>query len=183
MLGAGGGKSAAALVAAGVWLIGLLQGVASFGFVPSEPLPSTIKDTIASMRQATQDALQSRQSRMDIEMPYGMSFGIEKATKDKKLDPERSDRELCRMYIEMFSMIEEATVVVFKTEGEADRAKKTWGPAVKKAKVLSFSGGGGSSGGGGVEAPKQVCGGICKETRSGHGLAICGNVSQAPPEY
>ena len=48
-------------------------------------LPLTTKDTISQMTAATQAALQSRCSRMDIELPPGAKFGVEKADKSNNM--------------------------------------------------------------------------------------------------
>ena len=79
-------------------------------------LPTSVKVAISDMTGATQAALQSRCSRMDVELPPGVELGVEKGSKatsglfNEGGDADaaiasvmRSDRELARLYVEMFS--------------------------------------------------------------------------------
>eukprot|EP00536_Pseudo-nitzschia_multiseries_P006722 jgi/Psemu1/193766/e_gw1.146.107.1 len=113
-----------------------------------EDLPRDVKEAVTSCRQATQQALQNRLSRMDIEFPVGTDFGVEKKPKPKggrrrrqeadeesngisgaptraKLD--RSDRELARLFVEMFQPVGGDNIVVSFVDDElADVAKANW---------------------------------------------------------
>jgi hypothetical protein len=101
---------------------------------------------VSKCRQATQDALQNRISRMDIEFPVGTKFGVEKtmisSTKKKRglvtkeslgdggptramLD--QSNRELARLFVEMFQPVGgDRIVVAFVEDALADAAKQQW---------------------------------------------------------
>lgn len=90
----------------------------------SDPtLPKDVKDAISNCRAAVQTALEQRLSRMDIELPVGANFGVEKGGAGKKKGGGRmadalgdssnggaptmdqltkSDRELARIFVEMF---------------------------------------------------------------------------------
>jgi Domain of unknown function (DUF1995) len=106
--------------------------------VPS--LPRDVKEAVAKCRQATQAALQNRISRMDIDFPVGTKFGIEKSKNSKakrnlninenkptKIDFDRSDRELARIFVEMFQPVgNDRIVVAFKDMESADNAKLQW---------------------------------------------------------
>eukprot|EP00521_Asterionellopsis_glacialis_P013988 CAMPEP_0195308934 /NCGR_PEP_ID=MMETSP0707-20130614/38483_1 /TAXON_ID=33640 /ORGANISM="Asterionellopsis glacialis, Strain CCMP134" /LENGTH=356 /DNA_ID=CAMNT_0040373225 /DNA_START=94 /DNA_END=1161 /DNA_ORIENTATION=+ len=107
-------------------------------------LPRDVKDAVSKCRAAVQEALGSRLSRMDIEMPVGTKFGVEKDSSSKKkkkfLDSgnndmnaptrdslDKSDRELARLFVEMFQPVGgEHISVMFNDEDLADAAKKRW---------------------------------------------------------
>lgn len=112
------------------------------------PLPRDVKDAVSKCRAAVQQALQDKCSRMDIEMPVGAKFGVEKSAggsgKKKKSvlsssddgskdgAPtrdmlEQSNRELARLFVEMFQPVGgENIAVVFPDMETADMAKKKW---------------------------------------------------------
>lgn len=111
------------------------------GSSKKEPgLPRDVKEAVSRCRAAVQEALQNRMSRMDIEMPVGTKFGIEKSRKTKtvvkkddgekipsKDDFDTSDRELARIFVEMFQPLGGSHIsVVFNEEGLSDAAKKKW---------------------------------------------------------
>ena len=145
-----------------------------------EELPRDVKEAVSNCRQATQTALQNRLSRMDIEFPVGTDFGVEKKTKPKggrrrrqsaaaamsdddgggderregaptqsMLD--RSNRELARLFVEMFQPVGGDNIVVSFVDNErADVAKKSWkNDAGASCRVLAMNrrpGGGGKTG-------------------------------------
>jgi hypothetical protein len=51
--------------------------------------PTKIKSVITKLTQCTQKALQSRKSRIQIELPPGVDYGIETSGKGKKAKGER----------------------------------------------------------------------------------------------
>jgi hypothetical protein len=117
-----------------------------------EQLPKDVKDAISKCRGAVQRALENRLSRMDIEMPVGANFGVEKSKKSlskrkgglssltdngdsssdgedgltmEKLDT--SNRELARLFVEMFQPLGGQHIsAVFNDEFLADEARKLW---------------------------------------------------------
>lgn len=113
-------------------------------------LPKDVKDAVSSCRGAVQKALENRMSRMVIEMPVGTKFGIEKEGGKKggknklsqalsdnssenlseKLTKERldtSDRELARLFVDMFQPVGgENIAVVFNNNLLAETAAKKW---------------------------------------------------------
>ncbi len=46
-------------------------------------LPRDIKDTVNQLRQSMQEGLSARCSRMDIELPYAVNFGVERSKAEK----------------------------------------------------------------------------------------------------
>ncbi|KAL7577782.1 hypothetical protein ACA910_010539 [Epithemia clementina (nom. ined.)] len=133
-------------------------------------LPRDVKDAVSICRVATQQALQQRISRMTIEFPVGTKFGVEKVPKaannnDKattkkttatttieggpsKAQLDTSDRELARLFVEMFQPVgSENIVVAFVDQGLADQAKSKWqegGDATAACRVLALNRRGGS---------------------------------------
>jgi Domain of unknown function (DUF1995) len=100
-------------------------------------LPRDVKEAVTKCREATQAALQDRVSRMDVEFPVGTRFGIEKSSIKKRKgqsigdnkptmeDLNRSDRELARIFIEMFQPVGgDKIVVCFNDVAIANEARK-----------------------------------------------------------
>ena len=97
--------------------------------------PTKINQVVSKMTATTQKALQSRQSRIEIELPPGVEFGVE-AVKGKSksfadMSPsdriKKSNREAARLFTEMFKIIASSTVCMFPTEDEASLARNIWG--------------------------------------------------------
>lgn len=115
-------------------------------------LPRDVKEAVTKCREATQAALQDRVSRMDIEFPVGTRFGIEKTTTKKRKgqaigdnkptwqDLIRSDRELARIFIEMFQPVGgENIVVCFNDVETANEAKKQFNEdSTAAAQIMSL---------------------------------------------
>ncbi|GKY96658.1 hypothetical protein MPSEU_000625400 [Mayamaea pseudoterrestris] len=101
-------------------------------------LPRDVKTAVSNCRAAVQAALQQRSSRMDITFPVGTKFGVEQATKSNRRDRlnqnvpsvsdfERSDRELARLFVDMFQPVGGANIcVVFRDANAANQAKQQW---------------------------------------------------------
>ena len=126
----------------------------------SSTLPRDVKDAVQQCREATQQALQNRCSRMTIEFPVGTKFGVEKTSKGRsrggdtnknieggpsKAQLDQSDRELARLMVEMFQPVgSENIVVAFNDQGLADQAKQQWkdsGTAACRIQTLNRRGG------------------------------------------
>jgi len=97
--------------------------------------PTSIKNVVSRMTQAMQKGLQARMSRMEVELPPGVDFGVElgdsksRQEKAKLSDTERilnSNREVARLFTEMFSSIQTSTTVAFPTESAAFEARNLW---------------------------------------------------------
>eukprot|EP00977_Amphora_coffeiformis_P007354 scaffold1593_cov156-Amphora_coffeaeformis.AAC.3 len=112
-------------------------------------LPSDVKEAVTKCRAATQEALKDRVSRMDIEFPVGAKFNVEPQPKRKgasadgtptKTDLERSDRELARLFVDMFQPVGgEHLAVIFPEMTAAEAAKKKWkGDATAQCRILSL---------------------------------------------
>lgn len=116
-------------------------------------LPRDVKEAVTMCRQSVQQALQKQISRMAIDFPVGAKFGVEKNAKRgntagsdgmvpaptvEELD--RSDRELARLFVEMFQPVGgEHIAVTFRDETLADAAKKSWKEDASAAsRVLSL---------------------------------------------
>jgi len=115
-----------------------------------EELPRDVKEAFKNCRQATQKALQNRLSRMDVEFPVGSDFGVEKKSKPKggrqrrgqagadgsdasisggptQSTLDRSNRELARLFVEMFQPVGGSNIVATFVDDElADLAKTNW---------------------------------------------------------
>jgi len=116
-----------------------------------QQLPKDVKDAISKCRGAVQTALENRLSRMDVEMPVGANFGVEKKKAssrrksslasltdggDSSMEGEEgltmekldtSNRELARLFVEMFQPLGGQHIsAVFNDEILADEARKLW---------------------------------------------------------
>ncbi|KAJ1434440.1 hypothetical protein B484DRAFT_326124 [Ochromonadaceae sp. CCMP2298] len=105
--------------------------------------PTKIKSVITKLTQCTQKALQSRRSRIQIELPPAVDYGIETNGKQKQAKSDdldlvkRSNREAARLLTEMFAILGPTTVVLFPSEAEAQVARNLWGSKFK-GQVLSI---------------------------------------------
>lgn len=134
----------------------------NFPNVDSPPsLPKDVKEAVSKCRGAVQQGLQNRLSRMDIEFPVGTKFGVEKNTSGKKARGEKlsaaldddgnnmptkemfdkSDRELARLFVEMFQPVGGNVISVVFTDGDlADAAGKMWkGEVGADCKIMSMN--------------------------------------------
>jgi Domain of unknown function (DUF1995) len=121
----------------------LFRGNAASGSVPS--LPRDVKEAVSSCRSAVQNALQKQISRMVVEFPAGTKFGVEQVPKNAKnellQDVERSDRELARLFVEMFQPVGGENIAVVFSDGDlAALARNKWDddPSAE-CKVLSVT--------------------------------------------
>ena len=90
--------------------------------------PVTLKQVVSRMTKMTQNALRGRNSRMQVELPPGVDFGVEIAKKSEGAkDIKKSNREAARLFGEMFQPLSSNLVVMFSTEAEAETARKSWG--------------------------------------------------------
>jgi len=83
-------------------------------------------------------------SRLMVGMPRGFDFGIEgeALNRNKALTADeemRSDRELARLFVEMFMGTGLRLVVCFSTKKAANKAKRVWGSAAC-ARVIALGG-------------------------------------------
>lgn len=92
-------------------------------------LPSDVKGLLEELRVATQAALSSRLSRIDVELPLGMS--LLSSDGGASQDVAASSRDLARIFCEMFSELEATSVVAFPAKKLATAAQKAWGSEVK----------------------------------------------------
>ena len=129
-----------------------ISNIFSGGANPKLPsLPKDVKEAVSKCRQATQEALQKQQSRMDIEFPVGTKFNVERVPKRNKMkdesnnaptqsDLQRSDRELARLFVDMFQPVGgDRIAVVFNDVLAADTAKQKWkGDSTAQSRILSL---------------------------------------------
>jgi len=110
------------------------------------PYPVAIRNVVSKMTQCCQKALESRISRMEVELPPGVDWGVEIKKANGNSPPnqggniekiKKSNREAARLFTEMFSVLSTTTVVLFPTELEASEARIAWGQSFK-GQVLSF---------------------------------------------
>ncbi|GAX23561.1 hypothetical protein FisN_14Hh261 [Fistulifera solaris] len=109
-------------------------------------LPKDVKEAVSKCREATQEALKNRISRMDIEFPVGTKFNVEKSATKSKGPPslqdfQRSDRELARLFVDMFQPVGgDRIAVIFKDDDQAKQAKNLWkGDASAASRILALN--------------------------------------------
>ncbi len=90
-------------------------------------LPRTTSEMVDQLRGSVQAALQARTSRMVVELPAGFDFGVETKQKGEAgLSAERSDRELARLFLEMFDGTGIDPVVLFSNGAQVSTCKRRW---------------------------------------------------------
>ena len=161
-------------------LLGSLRGVRHQTIVAKEAaLPRDIKEVVNQMRASVQSALNNRVSRIDVDLPIGAEFGVEQGGETRKrgakltaADVSKSDREVARLFVEMFEGTGLRPLVLFTDEKQAVRAKELWPgvdariavlgapPSTPKAqqprKAAKKRSGGGGGGFGAPAASKQA---------------------------
>jgi hypothetical protein len=78
--------------------------------------PIKIKNVISKMTSVMQRALNDKISRMEIELPPAVSFGVETKSSSKESNADMiktSNREAVRLVTEMFNMLASSTAVLF----------------------------------------------------------------------
>jgi hypothetical protein len=91
--------------------------------------PTAIKDVVTKLTANVQKSLQSKLSRISIELPSNVEFGVEgmQVQTAKKVDTAaKSNRQAAYLITQMFKMLSTTTTVVFSTENEAKLAKDQW---------------------------------------------------------
>lgn len=97
--------------------------------------PVQIRSVVSKMTSSCQKALENRVSRMEVELPPAVDWGVEikksnggsTATTNSNLEKIRkSNREAARLFIEMFAVLSSTTVVLFPSEIEAIEARNSW---------------------------------------------------------
>jgi len=99
--------------------------------------PVTVKNVVSRMTASCQNALENRVSRLEVELPPAVDWGVEikrvsgsnmnnQASTGNLERTKKSNREAARMFIEMFSALSSSTVVMFPTEIEAEEARNSW---------------------------------------------------------
>eukprot|EP01038_Epipyxis_sp_PR26KG_P005666 gene5666-7823_t len=99
--------------------------------VSSAPIyPTKINNVVTKLTKSIQNSLTNRNSRIEIELPLGVDFGVESSSKKDLSGADKikkSHREAARLVTEMFAILSSTTVVMFPTENEATLARNTWG--------------------------------------------------------
>jgi len=108
--------------------------------------PVQIRSVVSKMTAACQKALEERCSRVEVELPPAVDWGVEMKKQSGGGSPsgstgnsekiKKSNREAARLFTEMFSMLQTTTVVLFPTELEALEARSAWSSF--KGQVLSL---------------------------------------------
>lgn len=154
-------------------------------------LPKDVKSAVSVCRESVQKALENRMSRMDIEMPVGSNFGVEKASGGKKggknklsqalgdndgaTNPEvtkerldTSDRELARLFVEMFQPVGGDNIsVVFNDRSLAETAAKKWkGDSTCSCRIQSMNRKTSSIGMGGEKKKKKKAAGFAAKMKA-----------------
>jgi len=134
-----------------------------FNNEPSDPqLPADVKEAVSKCRAAVQKGLASKLSRMDVEFPVGTKFGVENTSSNKKRGGklasamadqesntsgvtkamlETSDRELARLFVEMFQPVGGDSIsVVFSDDALQNMAGASWkGDPTASCRIMSVT--------------------------------------------
>jgi len=97
--------------------------------------PVAIKNVVSKLTQSCQRALEGRCSRIEVELPPAVDWGVEIKKGSTSMGPQgggnlekmkKSNREAARLFTEMFAALQTTTVVMFPTELEAMEARGAW---------------------------------------------------------
>lgn len=99
--------------------------------------PVQVKAVVSRLTSNMQKALQDQISRIEVELPPGVNYGVESSSKSKPSDEDfkRSNREAARLITEMFSILSSTITVIFPTESEAFQARSIWSGKFKGSVV------------------------------------------------
>lgn len=162
-----------------------------FNNEPSDPqLPADVKEAVSKCRAAVQKGLASKLSRMDVEFPVGTKFGVENTSSNKKRGGklasamadqesntsgvtkamlETSDRELARLFVEMFQPVGGDSIsVVFSDDALQNMAGASWkGDPTASCRIMSVTRGkkrkSAIKGMGGMGGKKEEETGFCRK--------------------
>ncbi|CAE8584122.1 unnamed protein product, partial [Polarella glacialis] len=112
-------------------------------------VPKDVAALVEGLKSSTEASLNLRCSRLDVEIPPAYKLGVEGDKKKGRLlvdkinadDEEvaRSDRELARVFVEMFLEIGPGLMIVFRNKALATAARATWKLETKtEGRVISF---------------------------------------------
>ena len=114
--------------------------------LPPPTLPRNVKDSLSALRSSVQSSLTSKSSRILVNMPNGCNYKME--DKSNSAPPSntpttdlvhRSDRELARIFVEMFQPIGgERISVVMDSHELLSKAEKKWGDVTSICSLVSF---------------------------------------------
>ena len=124
--------------------------------VKIDDLPRNVKEMMSQLRASVQGSLSARQSRLAVEMPIGFEFGVEGERAKRKgstrmlssADISRSDRELARIFVDMFEGTGLKPLILFASPSEAAAAQKLWDAPELEARVQALVGGSADGGDG-----------------------------------
>ncbi len=102
--------------------------------------PIKVKDVVSRLTQSTQSAIQQKLSRLEIQLPPQFDLGLnERDPTVKESETTRTNREIARLFFEMFAVLKDTSVVIFPTEQEAKLAEQLWSKKKVDRKILYFS--------------------------------------------
>lgn len=92
--------------------------------------PRRVGNVAKDLREALQNSLKARTSRIEVRLPFGAKLGTEKRKDDETVAAQRTsgDREVARLISGMFEGTGLSVCVAFPTDGELNAANKMWGP-------------------------------------------------------
>lgn len=102
--------------------------------------PIKVKDVVSRLTQSTQLAIQEKLSRLEVQLPPQFDLGLnEREPTVKESETTRTNREIARLFFEMFAVLKDTSAVIFPTEQEAKLAEKLWSKKKFDRKILYFS--------------------------------------------
>lgn len=109
-------------------------------------IPRNLQEMTKELKEAVQESLKSRKSRLAVEMPAGFEFAIENKKAKRKGgmkvlkgdDIIRSDRELAQLFTKMFEKTGLVPLILFPSEDEAKTALVKWDLPGFEAKVKAL---------------------------------------------
>eukprot|EP00439_Symbiodinium_sp_Y106_P003230 s7878_g1.t1 len=117
-----------------------------FGNTQKVVIPNSTREVLDQLKASMGILVKSGLPRADVDLPAGLRLGMENvmdpliqpAAEPSKAQVLQADRELARVFLAMFKVVKDSLSIVFRTSKQAAAAKKLWGDAVGRARVVSM---------------------------------------------
>lgn len=117
-----------------------------FGNTQKVVIPNSTREVLDQLKSSMGILVKSGLPRADVDLPAGLRLGLENvmdpliqpAPEPSKAQVLQADRELARVFLAMFKVVKDSLSIVFRTNKQAAAAKKLWGDAVGRARVVAM---------------------------------------------
>lgn len=146
-------------------------------------LPRNRDDLVSQLKDAAQSALNARHSRIAVQLPRGFDLGVEPKQKAPDLlqADARANRQLARLFVEMFDNTGLQPTVCFASTDELEAAKKAWGRTAATLVALTAADDAASAASAKRADPTRKLSAAAKKVRASGGGGGFGRAAPPPP--